>query len=99
AFADKLAKDAIPAAFDPAGQRCSAARILFVQADIADKVIHMLSGAMDELVVGDPALLSTAGGPVLDEHALALLAKHAERMDKEARLIKAAKLSAGAQHG
>ena len=70
------------AAFDSAGQRCSAARILFVQADIADKVINMLSGAMDELVVGDPALLSTDVGPVIDDDALALLAEHAERMDK-----------------
>jgi RHH-type proline utilization regulon transcriptional repressor/proline dehydrogenase/delta 1-pyrroline-5-carboxylate dehydrogenase len=99
ALPEQLVKDAMTAAFDSAGQRCSAARILFVQSDIADKVIHMLSGAMDELVVGDPALLSTDVGPVIDDEALAVLAKHAERMDKEATLIKAARLPAAAQHG
>jgi RHH-type proline utilization regulon transcriptional repressor/proline dehydrogenase/delta 1-pyrroline-5-carboxylate dehydrogenase len=70
-----------------------------VQSDIADKVINMLSGAMDELVVGDPALLSTDVGPVIDDEALQVLQEHAARMDREATLIKAAKLSAGAAHG
>ena len=92
ALPEQLVKDAITAAFDSAGQRCSAARILFVQADIADKVIAMLSGAMDELVVGDPGLLSTDVGPVIDEDAKAILVVHAERMAKEARLIKEIKL-------
>jgi RHH-type transcriptional regulator, proline utilization regulon repressor / proline dehydrogenase / delta 1-pyrroline-5-carboxylate dehydrogenase len=89
ALPEQLVKDAMTAAFDSAGQRCSAARILFVQSDIADKVIHMLSGAMDELVIGDPGLLSTDVGPVIDEDAKAILIAHAERMDKEAKLIKA----------
>jgi RHH-type transcriptional regulator, proline utilization regulon repressor / proline dehydrogenase / delta 1-pyrroline-5-carboxylate dehydrogenase len=88
ALPEQLVKDAMTAAFDSAGQRCSAARILFVQSDIADKVIHMLSGAMDELVIGDPALLSTDVGPVIDEDAKAILVAHAERMNKEAKLIK-----------
>lgn len=99
ALPEQLVKDAMTAAFDSAGQRCSAARILFVQSDIADKVINMLSGAMDELVVGDPALLSTDVGPVIDDDALHVLQEHAARMDREATLIKAAKLSAGAAHG
>jgi RHH-type proline utilization regulon transcriptional repressor/proline dehydrogenase/delta 1-pyrroline-5-carboxylate dehydrogenase len=99
ALPEQLVKDAMTAAFDSAGQRCSAARILFVQSDIADKVINMLSGAMDELVVGDPALLSTDVGPVIDDDALHILQEHAARMDREATLIKAAKLSAGAAHG
>ena len=90
---EQLVKDAITAAFGSAGQRCSAARILFVQKDIADKVISMLSGAMDELKVGDPGLLSTDVGPVIDEDARQILLKHAQRMDKEAQLIKEVKLS------
>ena len=99
ALPEQLVKDAITAAFDSAGQRCSAARILFVQSDIADKVIHMLSGAMDELVVGDPGLLSTDVGPVIDEDAKAILVAHAERMDKEAKLIKAVQLPAACADG
>ena len=75
------------------------ARILFVQSDIADKVINMLSGAMDEIVVGDPALLSTDVGPVIDADALGVLVAHAGRMDKEARLIKAVKMSESCSHG
>ena len=99
ALPEQLVKDAMTAAFDSAGQRCSAARILFVQSDIADRVITMLSGAMDEIVVGDPGLLSTDVGPVIDEDALAVLETHAARMDKEARLIKAARLGAACEHG
>jgi len=96
---EQLVKDAMTAAFDSAGQRCSAARILFVQADIADKVVSMLSGAMDELVVGNPGLLSTDVGPVIDEDAKAILVAHAARMDKEAKLIKAVALPDECQHG
>ncbi len=57
ALPEQLVKDVIASAFDSAGQRCSAARVLFVQDDIADKVIAMLPGAMAELKVGDPGLL------------------------------------------
>ncbi len=99
ALPEQLVKDAMGSAFGSAGQRCSAARVLFVQADIADKVIAMLSGAMDELRVGDPGLLSTDVGPVIDEDARAVLQAHAERMDREARLIKQAALGTDCAHG
>ena len=99
ALPEQLVKDAMTAAFDSAGQRCSAARVLFVQADIADKVIAMLSGAMDEIVIGDPSLLSTDVGPVIDDDALAVLKAHAERMDKQAKLIKAVALPESCAHG
>ena len=79
---EQLVKDAISSAFTSAGQRCSAARVLFVQDDIADKVMHMLAGAMAELKVGDPGLLSTDVGPVIDADALKLLQDHAERLGK-----------------
>jgi RHH-type proline utilization regulon transcriptional repressor/proline dehydrogenase/delta 1-pyrroline-5-carboxylate dehydrogenase len=54
ALPEQLIKDALSSAFTSAGQRCSAARVLFVQDDIADKTIAMLAGAMAELQVGDP---------------------------------------------
>ncbi len=99
ALPEQLVKDALTAAFDSAGQRCSAARILFVQADIADKVIAMLSGAMDELMIGDPGLLSTDVGPVIDADAQAVLVAHAERMAREAKLIKELKLPESCANG
>jgi RHH-type proline utilization regulon transcriptional repressor/proline dehydrogenase/delta 1-pyrroline-5-carboxylate dehydrogenase len=88
ALPEQLVKDAIAGAFQSAGQRCSATRVLFVQADIADKVIAMLAGAMGELKVGDPGLLSTDVGPVIDEEARTVLEQHAARMDREATLIR-----------
>ncbi|HXS72924.1 MAG TPA: bifunctional proline dehydrogenase/L-glutamate gamma-semialdehyde dehydrogenase PutA [Rhodanobacteraceae bacterium] len=99
ALPEQLVKDVLASAFDSAGQRCSAARVLFVQEDIADKVIAMLSGAMDELTVGDPALLSTDVGPVIDVPSCNFLNEHATRMEREARLINQAKLSTGSEHG
>jgi RHH-type proline utilization regulon transcriptional repressor/proline dehydrogenase/delta 1-pyrroline-5-carboxylate dehydrogenase len=96
---EQVVKDAIGSAFTSAGQRCSAARVLFVQDDIADKVIAMLAGAMAELKVGDPGLLSTDVGPVIDSDALCLLDEHAGRMRSEARLIAQATLDEGTAHG
>jgi RHH-type proline utilization regulon transcriptional repressor/proline dehydrogenase/delta 1-pyrroline-5-carboxylate dehydrogenase len=92
ALPEQLVKDALASAFTSAGQRCSAARALFVQEDIADKVIGMLAGAMAELKVGDPALLSTDVGPVIDQEALCMLDEHAGRMQGEAKLIARATL-------
>jgi RHH-type transcriptional regulator, proline utilization regulon repressor / proline dehydrogenase / delta 1-pyrroline-5-carboxylate dehydrogenase len=96
ALPEQIVKDVIASAFQSAGQRCSAARVLFVQEDIADKVIGMLSGAMAELKVGDPGQLSTDVGPVIDEDALKILNDHAARMDKEAKKIAEAKLDPAA---
>jgi RHH-type proline utilization regulon transcriptional repressor/proline dehydrogenase/delta 1-pyrroline-5-carboxylate dehydrogenase len=87
ALPEQIVKDVIASAFQSAGQRCSAARVLFVQEDIADKVCAMLAGAMAELKVGDPGQLSTDVGPVIDTDALQILADHAARMDKEAKKI------------
>ncbi|WP_434063405.1 bifunctional proline dehydrogenase/L-glutamate gamma-semialdehyde dehydrogenase PutA [Lysobacter soyae] len=77
---EQVVKDAMGSAFTSAGQRCSAARVLLVQEDIADKVISMLAGAMAELKVGNPGLLSTDVGPVIDNDAKCLLDDHATRM-------------------
>ncbi|MGH8076739.1 MAG: bifunctional proline dehydrogenase/L-glutamate gamma-semialdehyde dehydrogenase PutA [Lysobacter sp.] len=96
---EQVVKDAISSAFTSAGQRCSAARVLFVQDDIADKVTIMLAGAMAELKVGDPGQLSTDVGPVIDEDALKMLRDHAERMEREATKIAEVTLDAEAAHG
>jgi RHH-type proline utilization regulon transcriptional repressor/proline dehydrogenase/delta 1-pyrroline-5-carboxylate dehydrogenase len=99
ALPEQLVKDALASAFTSAGQRCSAARVLFVQDDIADKTIAMLAGAMAELKVGDPGLLSTDVGPVIDSDALGMLDQHAARMRGEAKLIAQARLGEDTAHG
>ncbi|WP_235974123.1 bifunctional proline dehydrogenase/L-glutamate gamma-semialdehyde dehydrogenase PutA [Luteimonas deserti] len=99
ALPEQLVKDALASAFTSAGQRCSAARVLLVQADIADKVVGMIAGAMAELTVGDPALLSTDVGPVIDTDAKCLLDEHAARMQGTATFIAEAPLGAGTEHG
>ncbi len=96
---EQVVKDVLGSAFTSAGQRCSAARVLLVQDDIADKVIHMLAGAMAELSVGDPGLPSTDVGPVIDADAKCVLDEHAMRMRSEARFIAEAKLGPGTEHG
>lgn len=87
ALPEQAVRDVVASAFDSAGQRCSAARIMFVQDDIAERVIAMLKGAMAELRVGDPLEYSTDVGPVIDEEARANLESHKEKMRKTARTI------------
>jgi len=99
ALPEQLVKDVVASAFDSAGQRCSASRVLYVQDVVADKVIKMLAGAMDELKVGDPALLSTDVGPVIDDDALGMLDKHAAKMDKLAKKINEVELDEDCAHG
>ncbi len=83
ALPEQVVDDVVTSAFRSAGQRCSALRVLFVQDGIAPKVIRMLQGAAAELRLGDPGLLSTAVGPVIDAEAQAMLMKHVERMNRE----------------
>ncbi len=87
ALPEQVVKDALYSAFYSAGQRCSALRMLFLQEEIADKTLHMLKGAMQELSIGDPALLSTDVGPVIDETARARLAAHGEAIGRSGRII------------
>lgn len=87
ALPEQLVADVLQSAFNSAGQRCSALRVLFVQEEIAEPVIAMLRGAMAELRCGDPGLLSTDVGPVIDETARAALERHCARMDREARCL------------
>ena len=99
ALPEQVVKDAIHSAFYSAGQRCSALRVLCVQREIAEKVKHLLAGAMQELVIGDPALLATDVGPVIDEEARAKLAAHANAMRATGQVIGEVALPAAAAHG
>jgi RHH-type proline utilization regulon transcriptional repressor/proline dehydrogenase/delta 1-pyrroline-5-carboxylate dehydrogenase len=76
ALPEQVVIDAVQSAFNSAGQRCSALRLLCLQEDIAPRVLRLLAGCMDELAIGDPALLSTDVGPVIDEPSRAMLAAH-----------------------
>lgn len=87
ALAEQVVKDVITSAFRSAGQRCSALRVLFLQEQTADRIIKMLCGAMEELVVGDPGSLATDIGPVIDNDALATLESHATRMARDGNLL------------
>ncbi len=99
ALPEQVVGDAITSAFRSAGQRCSALRVLFVQNDIVDRVLDMLSGAMAEIGVGDPGQLETDVGPVIDAEALALLEAHAERMEREGELLYRTPLPVACAHG
>ena len=87
ALPEQVARDVISSAFQSAGQRCSALRVLFVQEDVADGMIAMISGAMEALTVGDPSDLRTDVGPVIDEAAKKVLDDHLEWLDKNAKKI------------
>ena len=92
ALPEQVVDDAIVSAFTSAGQRCSALRVLYVQEEIAERVINMLIGAMKCLRVGDPSELATDLGPVISEEAQQRLRKYASRMRSEASLLYACEL-------
>jgi RHH-type proline utilization regulon transcriptional repressor/proline dehydrogenase/delta 1-pyrroline-5-carboxylate dehydrogenase len=87
ALPEQVVRDAVRSAFDSAGQRCSAARILFVQDDSAPRIRSMLAGAIEALDVGDPFDYATDVGPVIDEAAQDMLESHKVHMQREAREI------------
>jgi len=99
ALAEQVVADVMISAFDSAGQRCSALRLLYLQDDVADRILAMLTGAMAELTIGDPALLSTDVGPLIDAEARAALERHTARMTDEARLLYQCPLPPDAEHG
>jgi RHH-type proline utilization regulon transcriptional repressor/proline dehydrogenase/delta 1-pyrroline-5-carboxylate dehydrogenase len=87
ALLEQLVIDVLQSAFNSAGQRCSALRVLFIQQDIAGPFIELLRGAMDELCVGNPLFLDTDIGPLIDRSAVAALEAHAEDMRRQARPV------------
>ena len=99
ALAEQVIVDVVESAFDSAGQRCSALRVLYLQEEVADKTITMLKGAMQELVIGDPKFASTDIGPVIDEDARNVLLKHVDFLNKNAKLIYRCSLPAAGDGG
>lgn len=87
ALPEQVIDDVVFSAFGSAGQRCSALRVLCIQDDVADKMIRMLKGAMQELVVGPPYDLASDVGPVIDEEALSGLVHHRESLKGFGRFI------------
>ena len=85
ALPEQVVFDVVQSAFNSAGQRCSALRALFVQEDIAHRVLELLAGYMDELRVGDPGELRTDVGPVIDEAARQSLLAHVASASTHAR--------------
>ncbi|MBV1786877.1 bifunctional proline dehydrogenase/L-glutamate gamma-semialdehyde dehydrogenase PutA [Marinobacterium sp. D7] len=88
ALPEQVVRDVLASSFQSAGQRCSALRMLYVQKDIADHLLEMLFGAMDELSIGNPWLLSTDVGPVIDEAAKAGIDAHCKKFAAKGRVVK-----------
>jgi RHH-type proline utilization regulon transcriptional repressor/proline dehydrogenase/delta 1-pyrroline-5-carboxylate dehydrogenase len=99
ALPEQVVNDAVTSAFNSAGQRCSALRVLYVQEDIAPRVMELLAGVMDTLAIGDPALLSTDLGPVIDAASLKTLEEHARGIVQGARWQHRARLPASLARG
>ena len=99
ALPEQVVLDSVYSAFNSAGQRCSALRLLCLQQEIAPRVIEMLVGHMEELVIGDPASLSTDVGPAIDTEARSQLEAHVEKMQDKARIVHRCSLPDGAGDG
>src|SRR6185503_11739860 len=87
ALPEQVVLDAVQSGFNSAGQRCSALRVLIVQEEIAPRVIELLEGYTAELVLGDPALLETDIGPVIDGDARDTLESHVAAIAQRGRVI------------
>jgi RHH-type proline utilization regulon transcriptional repressor/proline dehydrogenase/delta 1-pyrroline-5-carboxylate dehydrogenase len=87
ALPEQVTRDVISSAFQSTGQRCSALRVLFLQEDVADGMIRMITGAMEALKVGDPSDLATDVGPVIDDGAKKQLDDHLKWLDKNAKRL------------
>ncbi len=99
ALPEQVVRDVVRSAFDSAGQRCSAARVLFIQADVAERVIGMITGATEALDIGDPIDIGTDIGPVIDARARESLNAHKTRMSREGRRLIDTQLPPHCHHG
>jgi RHH-type proline utilization regulon transcriptional repressor/proline dehydrogenase/delta 1-pyrroline-5-carboxylate dehydrogenase len=99
ALPEQLVLDAVASAFNSAGQRCSALRVLFVQEEIAPRVLRLLAGCMDELVIGDPLAPATDVGPVIDAQAKQMLEAHKAWIKTQGRVVRELALPPGLEHG
>jgi RHH-type proline utilization regulon transcriptional repressor/proline dehydrogenase/delta 1-pyrroline-5-carboxylate dehydrogenase len=87
ALPEQVTRDVIASAFQSAGQRCSALRVVYLQEDVADAVLEMIRGGFEALVIGDPAELATDVGPVIDAEAKASLDAHVASMKRLNRTV------------
>jgi len=99
ALPEQAVRDVIASAFQSAGQRCSALRVLYVQKDVENRLLEMLTGAMDALTVGNPWNLETDVGPVIDAEAQSTIEAHCSKMEAEGRLIHKLPLAADLSEG
>ncbi|MEM8548946.1 MAG: L-glutamate gamma-semialdehyde dehydrogenase, partial [Pseudomonadota bacterium] len=99
ALPEQVVQDAVMSGFNSAGQRCSALRVLCVQEEVAPRVLELLQGAMDELIIGDPSVLATDVGPVIDAPARERLEAHIAHMQRTQTVIKRCALPAACEHG
>ncbi|KZE23760.1 trifunctional transcriptional regulator/proline dehydrogenase/L-glutamate gamma-semialdehyde dehydrogenase [Cronobacter sakazakii] len=87
ALTEQVVVDVVASAFDSAGQRCSALRVLCLQEEIADHTLTMLKGAMAECRMGNPGRLTTDIGPVIDADAKAGIERHIQAMRAKGRKV------------
>ncbi|WP_106477280.1 bifunctional proline dehydrogenase/L-glutamate gamma-semialdehyde dehydrogenase PutA [Phytohalomonas tamaricis] len=87
ALPEQVVADVVESSYQSAGQRCSALRVLYVQEDVAERVLETLKGAMAELRIGDPTDLATDVGPVIDEEARKNLQAHIDKLTQAGSLI------------
>jgi RHH-type proline utilization regulon transcriptional repressor/proline dehydrogenase/delta 1-pyrroline-5-carboxylate dehydrogenase len=99
ALPEQVTRDVMASAFQSAGQRCSALRILFVQEDVADPIIAMIAGALETLRIGDPRDLTTDVGPVIDTDAKQALDEHLAWLELNATRIARIDPAPGGEHG
>jgi RHH-type proline utilization regulon transcriptional repressor/proline dehydrogenase/delta 1-pyrroline-5-carboxylate dehydrogenase len=99
ALPEQVVDDVITSAFESAGQRCSALRVMFIQDDIADNTLQMLAGAMLSMTAGDPRELASDLGPVIDRGAQTELQAHIDRMHREAKFIAKVELDSSHSNG
>ena len=88
ALPEQAVRDIVTSAFQSAGQRCSALRILYVQREVEERILEMLFGAIDELRVGDPWDLATDVGPVIDDEARERIESYCRHAERDGRLLK-----------
>jgi RHH-type proline utilization regulon transcriptional repressor/proline dehydrogenase/delta 1-pyrroline-5-carboxylate dehydrogenase len=99
ALPEQVTRDVMSSAFQSAGQRCSALRVLYLQEDIADSVLEMIRGAFEALVIGNPGELSTDVGPVIDAEAKQALDGHLADMRAAGRRVWQRDLPRGCENG
>ncbi len=99
ALLEQVVVDVLESAFRSAGQRCSALRILCMQEEIADRLEALIRGAMAELEIGDPGLLATDVGPLVDEEAVIGLERHLREVEAHGRVLFRCPLGEAHTHG